>query len=215
MKLNLRHLLAGGAFCMMGASLHAVDQTARVSVFYTLPGDTDFSGVRDASLEGKGGAGLGIAYGFNFPLLRAEVEFLGADYDSDGIEGEELNDYDGDFNRYGLFGNAIFDLPGVPFIDPYLGAGVGVVRTSVDVTVREVETDGETTTITNEQSIDDAKMTPAVQLMAGFKAEIADRIYGTLGYRLLYADQSIQKSAIDVSPNELTHLFEVSLGYNF
>ncbi|MDP0498844.1 MAG: outer membrane beta-barrel protein [Verrucomicrobiota bacterium JB022] len=215
MKLPLRYLLGGAALLAGASSLQAIDQTVRVSAFYSVPGDSDFSGPSDAVLDGEGGLGLSLAWGVNLPVLRAEVEFLGAQYDYDGIQSEDLNDFDGDYERYGLFGNAIFDLPGVPFIDPYIGAGVGVVRTSTNLTVQTRTESNGTVTTTNTQTVNDANMTPAVQFMVGLKAEVADKIYATAGYRLLYADQDITESALEVSPNELSHFFELGLGYNF
>lgn len=210
--LSSRIAMLGVLGLLAGSPLLALDQTARLSLFYSIPGDIEFNGANDATLDGEAGIGVGLAWGVNLPVLRAEVEALWIDYGFDGIDSANLNHASGDFRRVGIFGNAIFDLPGIPFVDPYVGVGVGMVSTDFDVLVRRVSDTG---TVSLEESLDDGKISPALQFMVGGKVELADKLYATLGYRLMYIEQDVQVQTRTVSANNLTHNVEASVGFNF
>lgn len=99
--------------------------------------------IKNAAVSGEGGVknpggkfdgGFGpavvgsVGYGFGNGL-RAEGEF-NYRFTHEKLKNAPGNGGGYDNNTYGLMANVLYDIPGVPYVTPYVGAGVGVEMVS-------------------------------------------------------------------------------------
>lgn len=118
------------------------------------------------------GYDLGVAGGYALPFFRVEAELNSRNGDVHRIDGE--NAREGDFTAYSAMANLYLDLENPSPVTPFLGAGGGVLRLSMD----DLRTDS--------GSIgDESDTTEAWQLMAGVAIKIAPGTNVDLTYRYL------------------------------
>jgi len=157
--------------------------------------------------------GYSGAIGYKFTLLRIEGEFLYVKNDVDGAEGSF--NADGDLSQTNIFLNGYLDLPIVPFLKPYVGAGIGIAKVDVS-NMRVSDTAGVL------YRSDDNESAFGYQFMAGIRADLPiTELSLYAGYRYLSLEQ-IDVSVQDIATQTYlnldsgnSHIFELGLIYGF
>lgn len=119
------------------------------------------------------GFNVGAAAGYDFGMGRAELEiaYRQNDMDKFTLEGISVN-AGGDVSALSFMANGYFDIHNQSPVTPYIGAGIGLARVSVnDVTVL------------GEKIADDSDTVFAYQLAAGVGWEFMPNLTLDLGYR--------------------------------
>lgn len=145
------------------------------------------------------GFDLGVATGYALPFFRVEAELNSRNGDVHRIEGE--NARTGDFTAYSAMANLYLDFANPSLVTPFIGAGGGILRLSID----ELRSDS--------VSIgDQSDSTEAWQLMAGMAVKLAPHTNLDLTYRYLdCSDLSWAGATTDYTVNS----FVVGLRYTF
>ena len=131
------------------------------------------------------GYGVGVFGGFDYGTWRLEGEFTYRANDHDQVsEGGLSAPLDGDTSSMALMLNAYYDSKMVsPTFVPYIGAGVGGARVSVDASAGGL------------QLLDDDDMVFAYQLAAGVGFVVSPQLTIDLGYKYFAtADPSFEIS---------------------
>lgn len=118
------------------------------------------------------GFDLGVATGFALPFFRVEAELNSRNGDVHRIDGE--NAREGDFTAYSAMANFYFDLDNPSPVTPFIGAGGGILRLSIDDLRSDSGSIG-----------DESDTTEVWQLMAGLAVKIAPATNLDLTYRYL------------------------------
>ncbi|WP_234002350.1 outer membrane protein, partial [Erythrobacter sp. AP23] len=160
-----------------------------------------------------------VGYDFGSFRLEAEVSYRSADVDSIAVGGAGLpygpgavlapGSYTagGDVNSLAFMLNGLFDFGPDDGLQGYVGGGVGVARTSYEVTP-----------FANlASSIDDSDSGLAWQLLAGVRAPLTDNVDVGLRYRFFNAQDN---ELVDIGGNTLedtftSHSLMGTLEYNF
>ena len=202
-------LLAGYLFSV---AIVQADFYARAGVLYNDPeslGIPDSLGSAEASVDGS--FGYSGALGYKFSVFRVEGELVHVKNDLDS--GSGLSSAEGELSQTNFFANGYTELPFIPIIKPYIGAGLGLA--TVDVSGLRV-----TTSDIIESGDNDTAF--AYQLMAGVRAD--PPITGlslTAGYRYLSLNEisvsarNIVKDAALNIDGDANHIIEVGLMYEF
>lgn len=179
---------------------------ADISGMYTNLVDPDLT---DATLPGELGVdnGFGISgtYGYEFGNgFRTEIE---VSYRENGIKSISIAAFgltgtgaaSGDVTALASMLNGYFDIATESRWTPYIGAGVGVARIDVDISVAD-----------ESASVDDTVF--AFQGMAGLRYDLSEDVVIRAGYRYFGTDEP----EFDTTEAEYgTHNVEVGLTYRF
>lgn len=142
---------------------------------------------------------LGVATGYALPFFRVEAELNSRNGDVHRIDGE--NARAGDFTAYSAMANLYLDLANPSTVTPFIGAGGGILRLSID----GVRSD-------SVSIADESDTTEAWQLMAGVAVKLAPQTNLDLTYRYLgCSDLSWAGATADYTVNS----FVVGLRYTF
>jgi opacity protein-like surface antigen len=145
------------------------------------------------------GFDVGVATGYALPFFRVEAELNSRKNDVHRIDGE--NARTGAFTAYTAMANLYFDFNKSSKITPYIGAGGGVLRLSIDDL-------GSDLVRINDQS----DSTEAWQLMAGVAIKLDPRTNLDLAYRYLGCNElSWAGASADYTVNSLV----IGLRYSF
>lgn len=145
------------------------------------------------------GFDVGIATGYALPFFRVEAELNSRNGDVHRIDGE--NAREGDVTAYSAMANVYLDFANASRVTPYIGAGGGVLRLSID--------DLRSDTVTIE---DQSDSTEAWQIMAGMAIRISPHTNVDLTYRYLDCNElSWAGATSDYTVNS----FVVGLRYAF
>jgi|GEM_PF-928058 len=176
-----------------------------VSAGLFMPSDSDLSSMgNDATISFKKGYLVGGAVGYEFGNnVRAEVEvaYRTANMDKGTFHGYE-NGLDGSLSTVSTLLNGYYDIPTNSIIRPYVGAGIGYSRVSIDAgtilgyQVWQHDTDG----------------VFSYQASAGIGIKATPRLSVDLGYRYL-GSQKFQFDTIDGTFN--SHSLVLGLRYRF
>lgn len=122
--------------CMMASLLlistsFAAGPYMNVQVGGTWLEDADVEGIAD--IEFDTGFNVGVAAGYDFGMTRLEAEVVYRENDIDKVEafGLSLN-ADGDISALSLMGNAYLDIETGSPVTPYIVAGIGLARVSLN-----------------------------------------------------------------------------------
>lgn len=145
------------------------------------------------------GFDLGIATGYAMPFFRAEAELSSRNADVHRINGE--NARTGDTTAYSAMANLYFDMKNSSRVTPFIGAGAGILRLSID----DLRSD-------SVRIEDQSDSTEAWQLMAGLAINLSPRTDAYLTYRYLDCnDLHWARATIDYTVNSVV----VGLRYAF
>ena len=162
--------------------------------------------------------GISAAVGYKFGGIRAEAEVISIsnEFASDGAGTTATTYAKGDIDQYRLSANIYYDIPILPIVHPYIGAGVGLGHFSINDFQGVKGTD-------NYVGDGDANIL-AFQFMVGLKAELPIEglfVYG--GYRFVRTDGYEQEfnnsdptatDAFNVIMKS-SNMFELGVGYTF
>ena len=199
----------GLAFLAAAAS----DARAQLSLpdFYIAAGaggtvleDTDVrSPLLDFETEPFPGYTLNGALGLDFGLLRVEGEVYHSRYSIDDINSAGFDtNAEGSFKTLAGMANIFIDIP-VPFVNPFIGAGIGRARVDAD-DIR----------FQNVDIVDDDDTVTAWQARAGFAFGILPLTDLTLGYRYFVTDDLNLDNGVDVDKLK-SHSVELGLRVTF
>ncbi|WP_425081370.1 outer membrane protein [Ruegeria arenilitoris] len=202
-----RLILASAALTVSASALAAQSLTDGLYIQgfagYSQLQDSDFGGTVNGSPQSvdtdfDAGYGLGIAVGKEIPQwsndrigTRVELELSYRDNDVDGLNfsgngpGNEGNT-SGDITQTSLFGNVLFDIKQNSAFTPYVGLGLGVTYSDIDISygpgVR----------------LDDSETNFAAQVIAGVAYEVNETTALTLDTRY---SRTFDVSTNRVAPN--------------
>jgi opacity protein-like surface antigen len=180
-------LLAGAVLCALSSPALANEVTsgdvyARLSAGAIMPNDTDATlGASTITYSFKSGwtasGAIGVWLNKKF-TLEGEVGYMSADFDEISSGGVSAA-VDGDVSAVLALANANFHFMGRDAaIDPYVGGGVGIARSSVDVNSIGVFTINQSDSSTN----------GAAQASAGIDLNLGNGTKVGVQYRYLYID---------------------------
>ncbi len=153
----------------------------------------------DHTLSHDLGFDLGVATGYAQPFFRVEAELNSRNGDVHRIDGE--NAREGDFTAYTAMANLYLEIDNSSPVTPFVGAGAGVLRLSIDDLRSDSVSIG-----------DESGSTEAWQFIAGVAVELSPHTNLDLTYRYLGCnDLSWAGATIDYTVNS----FVVGLRYAF
>lgn len=159
----------------------------------------DNASTADNQISHDLGFDVGIATGYALPFFRVEAELNSRNGDVHRIDGE--NAITGDFTAYSAMANLYFDFKNPSKVTPFIGAGGGILRLSID------NLRSSSATIN-----DESDTTEAWQMVAGVAVKLDPRTSLDLTYRYLgCSDLSWSGASADYTVNS----FIVGLRYNF
>jgi len=177
------------------ASLFSLASTAgaevylRGSALFTSPDDLTASESFSAAVENS--VGYSLALGYKFSIARIEAEGMMIDSSIDGVSGDPDFEWaEGDLKYANLFVNAYIDIPGIPLVTPYVGAGVGLGWIDMDGNFELTDT--------SQINYENRSTLPAYQLILGVRARIpATEVSVFANYRFIHMNG--MRAASDVS----------------
>lgn len=184
---------------------------ARGGLFYN---DADSISIEGLSEDYQSGidnsTGVNLAVGLKFSVLRLEGE---VSYLSSDIKNTDFSEVitSGDFERTSFFGNVLVELPIVPMLKPYVGAGIGFSDVQVDFNNVAGGASAEESFRVNS---DDTRF--SFQVMAGVRFSLFQTVSVYGGYRYLNVDGlSRSESGYTVNTDDGNHIFEIGAGIGF
>ena len=201
--------IVGVGCALGGASTAEAEWTLRGSLLFDAPKDLKGSGSEVARAAVDNGVGYAVALGYDLLVLRVEAEAMYLKSKIGSVAGFSSS-AKGDLQRYAAFGNAYLDFPVLPFVDGYIGGGVGISRLSLDLSA-ENPILGEVAL-----SFSDTRNSFGMQAMAGLRFEIRNKLNAQLGYRYVIFEEAVFKgSELGLSTDSGEHVFEASFGFGF
>jgi len=205
-------LLPAFVFLLVASSLSA-QLYLRAGLLYSDTGDLTLDGSVEAKEAWEQGVGFNAALGYKFSALRLEGELVYFDTSLESFD-EVGVDLDADLTRLSAFANAMIELPGLPFVNPYLGGGIGVTNIDVETNGSFISGGGNPLSLTT--SADEMKF--SFQAMAGLRFSFAETFSAYLGVRYLAIDDLGFSEATDVitynaDGGELAFELGVALGF--
>ncbi|WP_156500628.1 outer membrane protein, partial [Croceicoccus bisphenolivorans] len=214
----MRKLVIGLA---MASTALATPALARDDAWYIeldggimLPEDTDLTVDDEAnagSVDWDYGYDFGGIVGYDFGMFRLEAEaaYKGADDDGATLDGVTYEDEDVavNFDTLSFMLNGLIDFGDDDGLQGFVGGGVGVARTSLDVSLNDDDPD----------LLDDSDTGFAWQILAGVRAPLTDNWDVGLKYRYFRHDD-IDLMSVDGTPvnhDIRTHSLLGTLTYNF
>lgn len=159
----------------------------------------DNANTADHKISHDLGFDVGIATGYAMPLFRVEAELNSRNGDIHRIDGEKARA--GDFTAYTAMTNLYFDFKNPSRAVPFIGAGAGILRLSIDGLRSDSLTIG-----------DGSDTTEAWQIMAGVAIKLDPKTNLDFTYRYLDCnDLSWAAANADYTVNS----FVVGLRYSF
>jgi len=206
---KLTPLLLGS---LMAASSLQAGFYLRGGLFYHELDDIEVSGLSEFASDLSANAGFTAAVGYQFTALRLEAEINYQDADIGNTSYIELIT-SGELERSSIFANLLFEMPGTPFFEPYLGAGVGVSDIQLDYSAALNPLNNSNDVAFN-SSADESLF--GFQLMAGVRFSLMDTVSVYAGYRyLLLESVTVNEGSYTLSPQEGSHLIEIGAGLGF
>jgi opacity protein-like surface antigen len=151
----------------------------------------DNSSGADHRISHDPGFDVGIAAGYSLPFFRMEAELNSRNGDAHRIDGE--NAREGDFTAYSAMANLYLDFDNPSLVTPFIGAGGGILRLSIDDLRSDSVSIG-----------DESDSTEAWQMMAGVAVKLSPRTNLDLTYRYLDCkDLSWSGAKADYTVNSL------------
>ena len=185
----------------------------RAGLLYNDSGDLALDGTTNVAEGWDDGVGFNAAVGYRLTVLRLEGELVYFDTSLGGLDDVGV-DLDADLTRLSGFANVFVEMPGLPFVNPYLGAGVGV--TNFEVETNGTFTPGEGLPINLTTSADEMKF--SFQAMAGLRFSFAETVSAYLGVRYLAIDDlgfSDETDVITFNADGGELAFEVGVALGF
>lgn len=145
------------------------------------------------------GFDVGIATGYAAPFFRVEAELNSRNGDVHRIDGEKARA--GDFTAYSAMTNLYLDFKNHSKVAPFIGAGAGILRLSIDGLRSDSLTIG-----------DRSDTTEAWQMMAGVAIKLDPRTNLDFTYRYLACNDL---SWGDANADYTVNSFIVGLRYSF
>ncbi|UIJ70815.1 outer membrane protein [Aurantimonas sp. HBX-1] len=159
----------------------------RGDVSYDFDSDLDVGGDDSAELGLDDGYGFGAGFGYRFTdFFRGDLTARYSKADLDFADTPFAAVLDGDASSWELMANAYVDLGTFVGFTPYVGGGVGAVRTEYDLNCSFGGFDCGTLFDASETDGSDWRF--AYALMAGVAYNISDNLALDVGYRFLDVD---------------------------
>lgn len=128
-------LIVGSVSAHAGGHAHSHSHAGKGAylggaIGYSMPNDSDVDSTTDATIDIENTIGGLINFGYAYGNgLRGEIEANMRDHDADSAGSSNLT---GDIEARGLFLNGLYDLDlGMP-VQPYVGAGIGLLELEAD-----------------------------------------------------------------------------------
>ena len=196
-------------FLTISGSLFA-DLYLRGGLYYASSEDISVKSTEDFVTSAEGNVGFNIAAGYQLSYFRLEGEFSTLSRDVGGVS-SDLISAAGSLDRNSVFANILFEFPATPFIEPYVGAGVGLsqldfsMQSGITVGGQEFEFSG---------AQDDTVL--SFQLMAGLRFSLRDNFSIYAGYRYFSTESiAISETGYSVDADNATGLVELGVGFGF
>ena len=184
------------AFLLIGTASIAPAQQAGpfyVGVFgaFVMPEDLEMEHESDISLDDSWA--VGVKGGYIIP----QVKFLAVEleYTYMGEQDFDEPNRDGNISSNNFMANILFRYPEGK-IHPYVGAGLGLSRASIENNI-------------NHEDDDDTAF--ASQFIAGVNFELAPNLSAELAYKYFYSEYEFDGDDTEAG----SHLFQVGLNYHF
>jgi opacity protein-like surface antigen len=208
----------GASFLVLSmASTASAAVYFRVSGLFNRAGDVRVDDLNAFSASLKSNRGVAAALGYKFPFIRleAELQHLQAETEPRPTSGTLIGGHQADtgtIKETDGFANVYVDIPAVFHLQPYLGAGLGFARVSVDQLGR-----ARNGALNLHYAGSDSVF--GYQFMAGLRYELIGRIALNAGYRVVsHGDFSIREVPADARRTLIlsdNRMFEVGLGFSF